>query len=56
MKSREEIDQLEAVLVLAERREKNASFLTCWGATQRLPGSNSGREPALLPSTLFVVV
>ena len=29
---------------------KNASFLTCWGATQRLPGCNSGSEPALLPS------
>ena len=27
---------------------KNASFLTCWGATQRLPGCNSGSEPALL--------
>ena len=30
---------------------KNASFPTCWGATQRLPGCNSGIEPALLPFT-----
>ena len=30
---------------------KNASFLTCWGATQRLPGRNLGSEPALLPFT-----
>ena len=30
---------------------KNASFLICWGATQRLPGCNSGSEPALLPFT-----
>ena len=30
---------------------KNASFLSCWGATQRLPGSNSDSEPALLPFT-----
>ena len=30
---------------------KNASFLTCWGAALRLPGCNSGSEPALLPFT-----
>ena len=30
---------------------KNASFLTCWGAAQRLPRCNSGSEPALLPFT-----
>ena len=30
---------------------KNASFLICWGATRRLPGCNSGSEPALLPFT-----
>ena len=33
---------------------KNASFLICWGATQRLPGCNSGSEPALLPFTYFL--